>query len=294
MDSSISRPESWQAPPDPGDLPQAERDAHFQRLERRWQDEVGRHLLDRVYDAPGTASVFESQFQRVIDLIDLARPGFIAEVGCGKGQFLAQLRSQTLAGGLTAVGVDLSQAVASLPGKGLKGVQADGRWLPFADESLSVLVYHGALHHVIDYEEAIRESYRALVPGGFLYIFEPVATPFTSLVHRILDPIIFRKMLVYESPVDLEYKDHFTKDRMLGVLRELEMPHSVSWSDWLAYPLTGCYGGSPVGRSRLAMRLLLAVENVCARIPGVRRLLDLFAWRILIVARKPESPCIEQ
>ena len=64
----------------------------------------------------------------------------------------------------------------------------------------------------------------------------------------------------------------------------------MSWSDWLAYPLTGCYGGSPVGCSRGAMRFLLAVEDVCARIPGLRRLLDHLAWRILIVARKPESP----
>ena len=93
-----------------------ERHTHFRRLERRWQDEVGQHLLDAPHEAPGSAAVFARQFQRVIDLIDRERGGFVVEVGCGKGHFLSQLKGQLGAHGRTPIGTDLSRAAHALPG----------------------------------------------------------------------------------------------------------------------------------------------------------------------------------
>jgi SAM-dependent methyltransferase len=264
-------------------LPPGERDDHFRQLERRWQDEVGQHLLDAPHQAPGSAAVFVRQFQRVIDRIDLTHPGFVVEVGCGKGHFLSQLRDQRGERGPTPVGADLSRAVHALPGKGLCGVQADGETLPFRDGSMRAVVYHGALHHVIDYPKAIREAYRVLAPGGALLIFEPVATRFSRLVHRVLDPLGFED---YESPVDLEYKTDFRLGRILETLRELNMPYTVSWSDSIAYPLTGCYSGTSVGRFSGLMRTLLALETWGERVPGIRTLLGLVAWRVFVAGTK--------
>ncbi len=263
-------------------LTPAERHAHFSRLERRWQDEIGQHLLDTPHESPGSAAVFARQFQRVIDRIDLERPGFVVEVGCGKGHFLSQLRGQAGPAGPTPVGVDLSRAVAALPAKGIAGIQANGEGLPFRDGCLSALVYHGALHHVIDYPGAIREAHRLLAPGGSLLIFEPVATRFSTFVHRILDPLGFEE---YESPVDLEYKSEFRMERIEATLRELGMEYEVSWSDSLAYPLTGCYSGP--GLFAGVLRFVLAFEAWAERIPGLRWLLGLVAWRVMIHARRP-------
>jgi ubiquinone/menaquinone biosynthesis C-methylase UbiE len=270
----------------PGDAAARERDARFRQLERRWQEEVGQHLLDVPHDAPGSAAVFERQFARVIARLDLDAPGPIAEVGCGKGHFLAQVARAARPRRLRLVGIDLSGAVLALPAKGLAGLKADGEALPFADGTLSAVVYDGALHHLIDYRSALRDACRALAPGGRIVIFEPVSSPFTRLVHRVLDPIVFRKT-EYESPIDQEYKHAFREEPVLETLRELGMPCTIERTDALAYPLTGCYAGSAFARSLALMRFVMALESFAERVPVLRRLLAIVAWRFLVVARKP-------
>jgi len=266
-----------------------ERDARFRQLERRWQEDVGQHLLDVPHDAPGSAAVFERQFARVIAHLDLDARRPIAEVGCGKGHFLAQVARSAAGRRLPLVGIDLSGAVHALPAKGLAGLQADGEALPFADGTLSAVVYDGALHHLIDYRAALHDAHRALAPGGRIVIFEPVSSPFTRLVHRVLDPIVFRKT-EYESPIDQEYKHVFREEPVLATLRELGMPYTIERTDALAYPLTGCYAGSAFGRSLPLMRFVMALEAFAERVPLLRTLLAIVAWRFLVVARKDGAP----
>jgi SAM-dependent methyltransferase len=277
------------APPDRGatapDSP-AERDAHFRRLERQWQEEVGQHLLDVPHEMPGSAAVFERQFQRVIEQLPLDAGGVIAEVGCGKGHFLEQTKRALGPDGPQLVGIDLSHAVHALPGKGLSGLRADGEALPFADGSLTALVYDGALHHLIDYRAALRDAHRALAPGGRIVVFEPVSSPFTRLVHRVLDPIVFTQV-EYESPIDQEYKHAFLEAPVLETLDELGMPWTLERTDALAYPMTGCYAGSVFARSLAWMRFVMGVEAFCERVPLLRSLISVLAWRFLVVARKP-------
>jgi len=270
-------------------LSDSERDAHFRRLERRWQEEVGRHLLDVPHASAGSAAVFARQFQYVIDEIDLDRAGFLLEVGCGKGHFLAEVNAHCAPSGPTPIGVDLSRAVCDLPGRGLIGLRADGEALPFRDASVSCVVYDGALHHLIDFRAALRAAHRILEPGGKIIVFEPVSSPFTRFIHHLLDPIVFRKV-VYESPIDQEYKDYFREQVITDALRELGMEPSSSRSDFLAYPLTGCYAGSAFGRSARLMKWLLAFEGGMRRVPGLRQLAAALSWRVLIVARKARTP----
>jgi len=264
----------------------SQRDAHFRRLERQWQEKVGQHLLDVPHESPGSAVVFERQFGRVIEHLDLDPSGVIAEVGCGKGHFLAQVARTAGPRRPRLVGIDLSHAVQALPAKSLFGVLADGECLPFADGTLSAVVYDGALHHLIDYRAALRAAHRALAPGGRIVIFEPVSSPFTRLAHRVLDPIVFRQT-EYESPIDQEYKHAFLEAPVLSTLRELGMACSIERTDALAYPLTGCYAGSVFARSLPLMRFVMAVEAFCERVPLLRTLLAVVAWRFLVVATKP-------
>lgn len=264
------------------------KDDRYRRLEREWQNEVGHELLDGPHDNIGSARVFRSQFHRIIEQIDLTQPGLVAEVGCGKGHFLAELQDAASECGsaVKVLGVDISKAVDALPEKGLTGVCADGEALPFADGTLKALVYDGALHHLIDYESAVREAHRTLQPGGQMILFEPVSSMFSRTVHRLLDPIVFEEV-EYESPIDQEYKDHFREDKVIATLKQLGMKYTYRRTDFLAYPLTGCYAGSIFSRWPGFMLFLLRIEKICEKVPLLKQLASFLSWRFLLVAEKP-------
>lgn len=264
------------------------KDDRYRRLEREWQNEIGHELLDGPHEDVGSGRVFKNQFHRLIEQIDLTQSGLVAEVGCGKGHFLAELQeaADRCGGAVKALGVDVSKAVDALPEKGLIGICADGEALPFADCTLKCLVYDGALHHLIDYESAVREAYRTLRPGGQMILFEPVSSVFSRTVHRILDPIVFESV-EYESPIDQEYKDHFREDKVIATLQQLGMKYTYRRTDFLAYPLTGCYAGSIFSRWPKFMLVLLRIEKICERTPVLKQVASFFSWRFLLVATKP-------
>lgn len=266
----------------------AEEADDYRRLERAWQDDVGYALLDKPYQDPGAEAVFLRQWDRLIARLD-DRAQVLIEIGCGKGHFLEHVSAARTQPRLL-VGVDLSRAVFALPARRLSGVQADGERLPFRDGCADCVLFDGSLHHMIDYPHALREAIRLLQPGGLLLIYEPVSSRFSQLVHRLLDPIIFRHV-VYESPIDIKYKHAFQMDRITAVLREQRMEFEVSRSDFLAYPFTGCYASSFFARRERFMRFLIAVEDRAMAIPVVNRIASLFAWRFTIAARKDASGC---
>src|SRR5207237_1002992 len=150
------------------------------------------------------------------------------------------------------------------------------------------IVYDGALHHLIDYPAALRDAMRVLVPGGYLVVFEPVSSAFSRLVHRVLDPFVFRKT-VYESPIDQLYKGRFREEVIRSVLGESLVTLSHERSDFLAYPFTGCYAGSMFGRNERFMRRLMALEDGVAATPLLGTLSRALAWRFTIVAVKPHA-----
>jgi NDP-sugar pyrophosphorylase family protein/ubiquinone/menaquinone biosynthesis C-methylase UbiE len=263
--------------------------ARYRALERAWQDDVGFQLLDKPYESPGSAAVFDWQLDRLIALIDGRYAGVVVEIGCGRGHLLSRVRAVRGATPRTLVGMDLSKAVFNLPARGLDGVQGDGEFLPFRDASADCVIFDGSLHHCIDYASALREATRVLTPGGSLIIFEPVVSRFSQLVHRLLDPIIFRSCSVYESPIDIRYKSAFRQEVVARVLRQQGMQVRDSRSDFLAYPFTGCYAGSLFGRSERFMRFLIALEAALATIPVLGRVARSFAWRFTIVATRPET-----
>jgi SAM-dependent methyltransferase/dTDP-glucose pyrophosphorylase len=278
--------ESLAAPPPGHDGAEVDR---IRTLEKAWQDQVGSALLDKPYEQPGSAAVFEEQFDRLIDLLHPPPGGVVVEIGCGRGHFLSRLQKARGAD-RTMVGLDLSKAVFRLPDKGLAGVQADGERLPFRDASADCVIYDGSLHHCIDYPAALREAVRILAPGGSLLIYEPVVSGFTVLAHRLLDPLIFRYGTTYESPIDIHYKPAFREAVVTRVLGESGLHVRKNRSDFLAYPFTGCYAGSLFTRSERFMRWLIAAERRIDATPLLGRLGRALAWRFTILATKEPAP----
>lgn len=111
------------------------------------------------------------QYTAELDLEDGAR---VLEVGCGTGAVSRYLAS--LPGVERVVGLDPSQRFVEraeeLTGGGIDFVVADGRELPFADESFDAVVYHTVLCHVPGCERAIGEAHRVLRSGGRLAVFD--------------------------------------------------------------------------------------------------------------------------
>jgi len=265
----------------------------YRALERAWQDEVGSKLLDGPFDAPGSATVFEWQFDRLVELIDPDRAGVVIEIGCGRGHFLSRLRAAKGMQSRTLIGLDLSAAVRGLPERGLLGVQADGERLPFRAGTVDYVIYDGSLHHCIHYPNALREAVRVLAPGGSIIIFEPVVSGFSQLMHRLLDPIVFRLCGTYESPIDQRYKGAFRREIVKRALTRQGLEVSETSSDFLAYPLTGCYAGSAFGRSESLMRFVISVERAIAATPLIGRLANSLAWRFTMIGTRPQGDGVQ-
>jgi SAM-dependent methyltransferase len=52
--------------------------------------------------------------------------------------------------------------------------------LPFADQSVAMIVCDNVLEHVAEAEQAVKEMYRVLQPGGYAYISTPFLYPYHS------------------------------------------------------------------------------------------------------------------
>lgn len=111
-------------------------------------------------------------------LADIAFPpnAHVLEVGCGTGVLTRTLAGWPRVG--TVVGVDVAPSLlgkardlaADLPNIAFR--EADGRSLPFEDETFDVAVFDSTLSHVPGPERALAEAFRVLRPLGWLAAFD--------------------------------------------------------------------------------------------------------------------------
>ena len=118
------------------------------------------------------------QAMRQVFLADVAFPdnARVLEVGCGTGVLTRTLARRPGVG--SVVGVDpapfLLERARKLAGD-LANVtfeEADGRALPFTDETFDAVVFDSTLSHVPGPERALAEAFRVLRPGGVLAVFD--------------------------------------------------------------------------------------------------------------------------
>ena len=95
----------------------------------------------------------------------------IVEIGCSSGRLLGELRAQ---GFRYVTGVDVSLVAARrASADGLSVALCDGAQLAFAERRFSVLVASDCLEHIRDDQQALREWYRVVKPGGLAIVFVP-------------------------------------------------------------------------------------------------------------------------
>jgi SAM-dependent methyltransferase len=99
---------------------------------------------------------------RLIDACGIVAGTRVLDVGCGSGEFLAELAAL----GAVATGVDPAPAMVALARRRGPAVQADAEHLPFADRSFDAVTAVNALQFAEDAGDALREFARVLRPGG--------------------------------------------------------------------------------------------------------------------------------
>jgi SAM-dependent methyltransferase len=112
--------------------------------------------------------------------------GTILDLGCGRGWWLARMSAQ----GMAPVGVepDPLRAAAAHARTGVAVAVADGRRLPLADGSVSLVWCVHVLHHLADPQTALAEARRVLSPTGTLILAETVEDHPAIRIARRLRP----------------------------------------------------------------------------------------------------------
>jgi demethylmenaquinone methyltransferase/2-methoxy-6-polyprenyl-1,4-benzoquinol methylase len=113
----------------------------------------------------------------------------ILDVACGTGDFLTILEE----GGFAPVGVDLSWGMLAANRTGAPLAQADGTWLPMADDSIDGITCGYALRNFTELAAVFAEFGRVVRPGGRISLLE-VAEPAGGIL-RTGDRIWFRHVV---------------------------------------------------------------------------------------------------
>ena len=193
-----------------------------------------RDLLTRQADwlAPARAYLFR--------LVQIAHRRRILDLGTGYGAVLPEL--QRRAGG-SVIGLDIAlDALRTLTG--VPRVGADGRALPFPDETFDLIYSQLTLLWISPLEQVISEIWRTLTPGGVLVALEPdyggmIEAPpqiearslwLDALPRAGADPYVARRL-----PHLLSHRGF---DVQIGLFNELGTPDPARFDFLAELPLT--------------------------------------------------------
>jgi SAM-dependent methyltransferase len=174
--------------------------------------------------SPGNPNFFEEMYQLLglIKAMKIQPAGRVLEIGSGPG-WVSEL---LVALGFDVDGLEPSEDMIRLAQQRIAGFRSL-RKIPnppevrfhcstledfnSADESFDAIIFHEALHHIIDETKALLQCYRLLRPGGVIGIDEGAWVPGSS---QALEEQLEKEMRLYgtmENPFTVEYLDHLLR-----------------------------------------------------------------------------------
>ena len=168
----------------------------------------------------------------------------ILDVGCGQGRSFRLLQDKFAAQRLIGVDVDersLEQAQRQIIEDNLRVelLKSDAAALNLPDNSIDLLFCHQTFHHLINQEQALREFYRVLKPGGLLLFAESTRAYICSWIIRLL----FRHPMEVQRSAE-EYLSMIRRQGFEFGPNTISLPY-LWWSrsdlgllEWLGFPLS--------------------------------------------------------
>ncbi len=130
------------------------------------------HQLPEIYEKvvapPSLMTTFDPLFKRIVKKVGCGR---VLEVGCASGYLLSKLNSPPE----LLFGMDVAQGGIKIAKNWVKGGNfclADARKIPYKSNTFDYLICTEVLEH-IQSDDAVRECYRVLKPGGIALITVP-------------------------------------------------------------------------------------------------------------------------
>ncbi len=194
----------------------------------------------------------------------------LLECGCGTGDLLRCLLDRTR----IAVGLDISpdmigEAVIQTQNKpNVSWIVSPGERLPFKDAVFDVVCFRGALHHMADEAQALREAHRVLRPGGRLLLSEPNGDSLALAFPRYLASILSARFRN-------DHKAFRTRPWLQTISGIGFVVLETKFFSFLSQPLCGMSDLLPLMKfvrqpERLA-KALVALDERLARTPVLRR-----------------------
>lgn len=150
---------------------------HVHSPEEQWSNMWAKCDLDREI-ALCSKRELATHVLDVLRNIDSPR---VVESGCGTGSWVLYLHQQGIK---DVVGVDnYVPALKQLEARGGHAVEGDVRQLPFDDSSVDACLSLGVVEHFPEGPDAlIREMWRILAPGGYMF----VTVPYYNWIRRLI------------------------------------------------------------------------------------------------------------
>ncbi|MDD5285288.1 MAG: methyltransferase domain-containing protein [Desulfuromonadaceae bacterium] len=196
----------------------------------------------------------------------------VLDVGCGTGAVSRVLARCNGVG--RVVGIDPSPVFLSTARKlaadfaDLTFIEGDCRSLPYPDSSYDIIIFHTTLSHVPRPEEALKEAFRVLRPGGTLAVFDGNYTT-TTLANGDFDPLqacadaamaalVHDRWLIPRLPgLVMDAGFNIIKQRSLGIVETANPGYMLTIADRGADLLAA--------NGRIGSELTLALKNEARR-----------------------------
>jgi ubiquinone/menaquinone biosynthesis C-methylase UbiE len=140
-----------------------------------------------------------ARFQKALELAQIQPDERVLDIGCGRGELVVHAAMR----GAYAVGIDYAEGAVRIAEEALAGYppeirdradvrQMNARALDFADESFDLAFMSDVVEHLYprELEEAVRDTWRVLRPGGRLIVH----TCPNRLLYEVTYPIYIRNV----------------------------------------------------------------------------------------------------